>query len=71
MDEGARSKADECVVGPTTMADAVAVVHPPRGEEADEGAVRAAEEAAPRSLPRPQGRFDLRFAGSSLLHGSL
>lgn len=71
MDEVAGSKAEECVMGPTAMADEVAIDHPPRGEEVVEGAVRAVEEAAPRSLPHSQGRFGLRFARSSLLHGSL
>ena len=71
MDEGPAGAAagaeGEGVVGPTPVADEVAVGVAPRVQEADPRRVPA----SPETLPRPQGGIRLRFAGPSLLYGAL
>lgn len=71
MDQRSASQAIEGLLGPTAMADEVALDQRAGAEEEDSGGVRAKEEAASGSLPRYQGRVSLRVAGNSLLHGSL
>jgi len=71
MDQGPAGEAvrpqGQGVVGPTPVADEVAVGLPPRAQEADPGGVQPPHHA----LPRTQGGLRLRFAGPPLLHGPL